>query len=299
MRGAWLACVVLCSAAIHLSSAHAQVPLQSAPIVVRGVHDRDKQIRDFIHEMTPAPVRGQLSRFEAPVCPAVAGLAAQPAALVIARIARVASAAGLKIATKPCDANIILIVTNDKNALLKKLEKLRPEYFPPDWSTFEVHDLEHDPYPVAVWQFEGATWADGRPIGNDIVAATTDVMALQRTTEPQGRLHPSARHQFELAIVVVQRSALSGLTTTQLADYVAMRALVRTEPKYLDKNADTILNIIDAPMGSAVPLTLTRWDLSFLKAFYASGKNSYAEYQRAEMQQLMKADLEQSEQTAF
>ena len=97
--------------------------------------------------------------------------------------------------------------------------------------------------------------------------------------------------------MVVQANALDGLTTTQLADYAAMRAFVRTDPKNLrSSSSDTILSIIDAPMGTAVPLTLTPWDLSFLRAFYASGNNSYAEYQRSEMQRLMKRELDKTQE---
>jgi hypothetical protein len=59
---------------------------------------------------------------------------------------------------------------------------------------------------------------------------------------------------------------------------------------------DTILSVIDAPMGSAIPLTLTAWDLSFLKAFYASSKESYAEYQRAEMRRAMRRELDRNQQ---
>jgi len=71
---------------------------------------------------------------------------------------------------------------------------------------------------------------------------------------------------------------------------------VRTDPKQLHAAAsDTILGVLDAPMGSAVPLTLTAWDLSFLKALYASNKNSYAEYQRSEMQALMRRELDKAQ----
>lgn len=288
-------CAFLILSSAAASAEPPPTPREPSPIVVQGVHDRDKQIRSFIREMTPAPVHGQLSRFDAPVCPAAAGLPAEQSALVTARMRRVAAAAGMRVAKPGCDANVILIVTGDKNGLLKKLEKFRPEYFPADWSLFQVHDLEHDPSPVAAWQFEGRTWADGRPISDDIIASGTDYGALQRTIEPQSRLHPSARRDFLTSIVVVQRDALDGLTTTQLADYAAMRAFVRTDPKQVHAGADTILSVIDAPMGSAVPLTLTPWDLSFLRAFYASGKNSYAEYQRSEIQQLMKRELDKAQ----
>lgn len=276
---------------------------ETPPIVVQGVQDREKAIRTFIRDLTPAPVHGQLSRFEAPVCPAVAGLPGNEADYIAGRMRRIAGAAGIRVAKEHCDANVVLIVTSDKPAFLKRLDQQRHEYFPSDWGSSEIHELERDPAPVAAWQLEGAYWADGRPISSDIIAASTGggdfLAAAQKTIEPASRLKPSARHDFLTSVVVVQRSALDGLTTTQLADYAAMRAFVRTDPKRVPSGGmDTILSVIDAPMGSAVPLTMTAWDLSFLKAFYANGNNSYAEYQRSEMQRLMKRSLDRAQQTS-
>jgi len=265
-----------------------------SPILVQGVHDRDRKIRNFIRELTPAPVHGQLSRFDAPVCPAVAGLSQSKADIVVARMRRVAAEAGIRVARAECEPNVILIIARDKNRLLVQLQQHRPEYFPSNWSSWHVRELQTDPSPVAAWQFEGEFWADGRPISSDVTASgISDIGQLQRTIEPLTRVKPSARRAFQTSVVVVQADALDGLTTTQLADYTAMRAFVRTEPKRLrSSSSDTILSVIDAPMGSAVPLTLTPWDLSFLRAFYASGNNSYAEYQRSEMQRLMKRELD-------
>ena len=77
-----------------------------------------------------------------------------------------------------------------------------------------------------------------------------------------------------------------------------MQSLIRTDPKQLRQSSpSTILSIIDAPMGTAIPESLTPWDLAFLKSFYASTKNMYAEYQRAQMKGEMKRrlDAEQAE----
>jgi len=292
----------LIAAAAQPTTASPAAP-QPAPIVVQGVQGRDKQVRTFIRDLTPAPVHGQLGRFEAAVCPAVAGVSPAQADFIVERLRRIATAVGIPVAKAHCDANVVLIVTADKAALLQKLDKQRHDYFPPDWSGSQIRELERDPSPAAAWQFEQAYWADGRPISSDIIAAGTDgggfLAAAQRTTEPASRLKPSARNAFLTSIVVVQRNALDGLTTTQLADYAAMRAFVRTDPKRVPSNGiDTILSVIDAPMGSAVPLTLTSWDLSFLKAFYQSGNNNYAEYQRAEMQRLMTRELDRIQQAA-
>ena len=284
----------LAGLALAYGAAAPQPPAPDSPILVQGTHDRDRKIRNFIKDLTPAPVHGQLSRFDAPVCPAVAGLSQSKADIIVARMRRVATEAGMRVAHENCAPNVILIVARDKNHLLVQLQQHRPEYFPASWSSWHLRELQTDPSPVAAWQFEGEFWADGRPISNDVNASgISDIGQLQRTIEPLTRLKPAARRAFETSIVVVQANALDGLTTTQLADYAAMRAFVRTDPKNLrSSSSDTILSIIDAPMGTAVPLTLTPWDLSFLRAFYASGNNSYAEYQRSEMQRLMKRELD-------
>ena len=75
-----------------------------------------------------------------------------------------------------------------------------------------------------------------------------------------------SRPHFIAAVVVVELDALGGLTVTQLADYAAMRAFARTDPRRLKgTGAPTILSAIEAPMNSPVPLTLTEWDLAFLQ----------------------------------
>src|SRR5213596_1236714 len=75
-------------------------------IVVRGTRDRDQQIRQFIKDLTPAPVRGQLARFEAPVCPVVLGVAPKQAAAIEDRIRQVAAAAKIPVARPGCVINV-------------------------------------------------------------------------------------------------------------------------------------------------------------------------------------------------
>jgi hypothetical protein len=78
-----------------------------------------------------------------------------------------------------------------------------------------------------------------------------------------------------------------------------MRAFVRNDPARLrDAAANTILNVIAAPMGASVPLTMTQWDLSFLKSYYASSLNNYAANQRSEMRGMMMDELEEEDSRA-
>ena len=78
----------------------------SSAIVVEGVKNRDQQIRQFIRQLTPAPTRGQLGRFEMPVCPTVLGIAEAQADVVANRMRTVAKAAGIPVARPGCITNI-------------------------------------------------------------------------------------------------------------------------------------------------------------------------------------------------
>jgi hypothetical protein len=274
---------------------------QSSTIVVEGMHNRAKQLSNFVKDLTPSSLSdNQLSRWEVPVCPAVFGLPRPQSAFVVDRMRSLARASGIPLARPGCDPNAIVIVTSNKAALLTALEKRHPDYFPYEWGNGQVRDVERDPYPVAAWQFEGLLSTDGLRLAETTTPGSLDpvdpaglVAATIPTTAPASRLRPPGRRDVLTSILIVQTDALSGLTTTQFADYAAMRSFVRTDPRQVRASAsDTILKALDAPIGAAVPLSLTAWDLSFLKAYYASRNYSYAGVQRSEIAWRMKRDLE-------
>ena len=287
-----LASLVLAVPAIAAAQA------QESNIVVEGVKDRAKRISNFVKDLTPSDLsHNQLSRWEMPVCPAVFGLAPQQRPYVINRMRSIAQAAGVPLASPRCDPNVIVIVTSNKPALLAALEKGHPDYFPGDWSNRKIRAIEQDAYPAAAWQFEGLLSTDGLRLaestsGFDPVDPAGLVAATIPTTAPASRLRPPGRRDVLTSILIVQSNALSGLTATQFADYAAMRSFVRADPRQVRApSSDTILKVLDAPMGTAVPLSLTPFDLSFLKAFYASGTESYAGVQRSDIAWRMNREL--------
>lgn len=268
-------------------------PDEGSPIIVEGTKSRDEQIRQFVKDLTPAPVRGQLARFEAPVCPVVLGVADTQAKAIEDRMREVAAAAGIPVAKPGCMVNIALFVTPDKAALLHELERW-PGMFPQDWSQGRLNQLKRDPSPVAAWQTESMIWESGLPVDgrqSSGFEGSVDGLYMHGTAT---RLKPAARPVFVKSVIVIQANALEGLTPTEVADYAAMRSFVRVDPGQLRRSpGGSILSIMDAPMGSPVPVTLTEWDLGFLKSFYASTRDMYVEYQRAQMAGEMKRELEQ------
>lgn len=291
VRGLALGAALLAAPAAAQESAR---PGGEGPDIVVTATQVEEQIRDFVEALTQAPPRGQLSRFERSVCPAAIGLSAGQKEAVVSRIRRVAQAAGLEVGGPRCIPNVLLMVTSDKRAFLEALRRKHDYYFG-DLSPGQVRRLVREPGPATVWQLHGPPLdSDGVELSQGGEASLPGAeYPVNRTTRQASRVTAAARPQFQAAAVVVEAGALDGLTTIQLADYAAMRAFARTDPARLPAHAPaTILKVLDAPMGSEVPVTLTDWDLGFLRALYASSDNLYAAAQRSEMRKRMAEELE-------
>lgn len=270
-----------------------QADQSSDPIVVQGIRDPNKEITRFVDALTDTPPSGQLSRFDWAVCPAAVGLGDARGAIIARRMLQVAKAAAIPVDKPGCKPNLLLFVARDKSELISQLYRKYPAYFD-GVDRSDVTRMIRDPSPAAAWHVEGRLDADG-------IAVTRDRITGQETierTDSASRLSTASRPHFLASIVVVDLDSLGGLTVTQLADYAAMRAFARTDPRRVAKSsAPTILSAIEAPMDSAVPLTLTEWDLALLKSLYASNANRSASRQRSEMKQIVRRTLKDEPKT--
>lgn len=277
----------LVAASLLTSSALAQnLPPSTEPseIVVEGTKDRDREVRQFVDSLTDAPIGGQLSRFDWAVCPVAVGLPEPQNRAVADRMRLVAGAAGIRLAKPGCRPNALVIVADDKQELIEGLWRQYPAYFTDALGRRSKPGSSSGP--ATAWHVEGVLDPDGVAPSQDRI-----FKYFITTTTDSTRLSPASRPHFAAGILVVERNALAALTTTQLADYAAMRIFARTDPARLKGSEPTILTILDAPMDSAIPVTLTEWDLAFLKALYASGERQYATRQRREMEQRLRKEL--------
>lgn len=256
-------------------------------IVVRGARDRDRQISQFISDLTPAPSHGQLARFEDKLCPRAYGMPASYDELVTGRMRAVAAAAGIPLGKVDCRPNAVVIVTRDKRSFIKRLAQQRPYMVPDEWSGWTLRDVARDPSPAAAWSIEDERASDSAGF------YPAKEQRINWKAGGESRLRANSRPVFVASVLVIQADALEGFSTRQLADYAAMRAFVHVDPKRIDRKSNTILTLLDTPMGEPAPLTLTEWDLSFLKAYYSGTLNRFAEYDRAQMTSAMKRDLDQ------
>jgi len=279
--------IALSLAAQVAASTPASTPQNQQATVVQGRReDVQSQIHNFVKALTDVPPAGQISRFDFSVCPAAVGLSKQQNAEVAERMREVAEAAGIRVDRQGCKANVLVVVSDNAQKFVDWLKDNEPEYFvgvPPKEKRLLKH-VDH----AAAWHIEGRTDQDGVSVSRDrdsgmFISSRTDIPSRISTND-----HPS----FEAAIVVIDSRALGGLTVVQLADYAAMRAFAKTDPSRMGKaDAPTILTLLDTPIGGAMPITLTDWDLAYLKALYGSTTNRLAGQQSGEMQRKMAQDL--------
>ncbi|HEX8239609.1 MAG TPA: hypothetical protein VF574_07710 [Allosphingosinicella sp.] len=261
-------------------------------ITVTGVRDVEKEARDFVNALTPAAIDGNIARFEENVCPRVIGAAPGQAAIMEQRLRTVAKAVGLHLGKDRCTPNALMIITTDKRALIEALQK-RGDYFGELITPSQIRRLARDPGPSAFWRLEGFVTAFGVPLRpND-----GEPFDYQQNNSRASRISTGTRRAVDGAILIVEARALDGLTTIQLADYGAMRLYGSADPAELTGSAPTILRILTTEMGAEVPITMTRWDLSFLRGLYASSENLRAPGQRGEIRRRLLKELSRGEES--
>jgi hypothetical protein len=259
-----------------------------AEIVIEGRKERQRQIRRFVGSLTETHFRGQIPRFEWKVCPVALGMPDDQNRRFVERMRRVARAAGVPLDEPGCAANAIVIVTPEKPATMRMLRREYPELFRTELDERIRPDRMA---PISAWQVQGRLTQDGLAV--PVVHDDMGTYYRSEVTRASSRISPANRPHFKATVLVAQLDALRGLTLTQFADYAAMRIFAQTDPSRLDRSTvPTILNIIDTPMGAEIPVTLTQWDLSFLRALYGSTVNRYAEQQRQEMRRRLERDLD-------
>lgn len=284
---AFLSRAVLALSVALAAPAFAQEPPTAggqSDVLVTGTPDREQEISDFVRALTPGTVDG-VARFEESICPNVLGLSGPLKEAVLNRMREVIEAAGLGVAGGDCRPNVLLMVTRDKQALIEALAGRYPHFF--DDQDNSARRVARQPGPASAWHAQIMVNAGGQalPMRGGFYVNQTGLVG--------GRIKVPTRSVFIAAAVVVERRALEGLSATQLADYALMRALARTEPHRLTAaSPPSILSVLEAPMGSEIPLTLTRWDLGFLRGLNASTPNLRTAQQRGEIRRRVAAELD-------
>jgi len=267
----------------------AQAPAYDAPIVVEGELQRDAAVRNYVNALAIASPGEKIARFEKSICPASVGLSDEMNRQVEQRIRRVAAAASVPVAAPGCAANLLLFVAPDRAAFIRQLQKERPMLFGL-MTDSQVRGLAEQTGGAVTWQLFEQRGADGRTLNN---AGARDEGPSTLAGVTSSRLLPQTRTDLDITIVVLEPAAFTGATIPQLADYVAMSGLMQTAPQGHPKAAaPTILTLLeDKRLGRPAPMSVTAYDLAYLKALYTMSNTLQAAPQRSELVSRMKANL--------
>jgi hypothetical protein len=272
--------LALAAASAALSSATMQAPVAGdrSEIVVHGVRDQKGAATDYIDKILPNAFDVQLGRFEEPLCPSTVGLPATLRDEVLSRIRRVAVAAGVPLARDHCTTNLLLVVVDDKAALINGMRREKQAYLY-GLGNARIKELATAPGPVAAWQISDVIGADGMPLRVD-----GDGFPRLFTTAPPSRLVNTTRKRLLGAVIVVEQKGLVGVDTRQLADFALMRSLTPIEPRERAAPGTSILSLFDGRLKPAdAPQSVTSWDLAFLKALADTRSDLVANLQRQEI----------------
>ena len=195
-------------------------------IVVEGANPK-RRANNYLDNVLPPIFEGQIGRFEDPLCPATIGLPDKLRDEVLKRLTLVAAVARIPVDAGKCRANLVIIVVDDKKALIEGMRTKKESYLYGIGSE-RVHQLANSLSPVAAWQITDVIGSDGMPLHTD-----GDGFPRLFTTVPPSRVVQTTRKRIIGGVVVIEQRGLVNVTTRQLADYALVRMLAPTEPREL------------------------------------------------------------------
>ena len=255
----------------------------SEEIIVNGASLRTSSIKSDL-TIISQQVRGQLARYQDPVCVHVSGFPEDSAKVIGNAIASLAAEAGLRIADRSCRPNLTVIVAPDGRQFIERMKLTRPELFA-QMTALQRRQLLEQSGPSWSWQSIQPRRADGGPV--QYISEISQPGAPPRFV-PKGsfmvqgarlsRLALPTRHDVTGTFVVIEQSATIGLTLQQIADYAGMLAFSGADERSLGNlSAPSILKIFLCDEQSWCPDAATDFDTAFLKARYSGSADLSAD----------------------
>jgi len=292
-----------------VSSAPAQIqapPPRTAEIVVEGQRDLKSAASAYVDRVLPPGFQEQFGRFEDPVCPKAVGVSDANKQVITDRIREVASATNIRIAGPNCEPNLILLVVNDKKAMIADIRRHRDRYVT-DVGADLLNRVANSPRPFASWQVTQMVSADNKTVGggNNMPAGgsgasdekgTYNAGDYNRlgTTVPASRLRYNVKPRVTVAVVIVEARALANVSTRQLADFALVRAVIPNDRHEPPAPPSSILSLLEPGTSpETAPQSVTWWDVAFLKSLMNTRSDSYADIQKSAIRNQMIREIEQ------
>lgn len=287
----------LCFGVVIAAPLAAQEPPPAPPaageIVVSGQREkgRKEQIRQYAKTLTQAVPTSAIPLYQPDdYCPAVIGLSARTNAAIAARMRQVAAAANIAPAKLPCETSALVVFTDDTAETMKAFAREQPEYLIK--ITGEDIAFQGRGTPVTAWKLNARIDRNGNA-ANVAVGGSFHGAQIVESYTGLSRLEANSTVVVAMSVLVIEKDQVRGLTTQQIADYALMRSVSEVEPaKLAGQPVESILKVVDTKMGEETPLSLTAWDLAYVRARYSLNRLNYGPRQLADIRRRMRRSLE-------
>lgn len=261
----------------------AQAPVETdADITVTG---RREALTNTLKAVLSETGFDQIGRFEEPVCPGVAGLDADEAALIVGIIRANAQEAGMTLLEEGCRPNAVAVFVSDPAALVRGW-KTRDRTMFGTMTEAEIDALAARPGPVLSWRIvETMRYDGGRPERAESVEGVTAAKPpLVIRNALATRNQENVRQDITMSIAAIDMDSIRGKTLQQLADFATLHLFLDLSPEAAERAGDSsMLSLFsDRPAGAPLPTSLSAFDRGMLKGLYGERRNNFDSHRQRE-----------------
>lgn len=209
-------------------------------------------------------------RWDRGVCVGVSGFGPQTAQFVADRISQRAREVGLSAGGSGCDANIIILVSDDPDGVARGVSRRR------DFggggssrtgSRQALDDFLNTDRPVRWWYIWQEVGEGGEPVTSD--DRNRNIPELRVPDRGRVAGERNTRLAFTHVVIIADSAQVAGLNMTAFADYLAMAALAQVEARTDTGGQPSVMTLFsDQQAGRTPPTELTNWDQGRLQALY-------------------------------
>ncbi|MGI4878081.1 MAG: hypothetical protein ACRYG4_11425 [Janthinobacterium lividum] len=275
-----LAMIFALGLAAHPASAEQPVSPQPQPaadasdIVVEGQAART--LPAYIDKLAVSDFGRQVSRWRTPVCLSITGMSEPYASRIRARFAAVAKSVNVALGAAGCRPNVTIMLTGKSDAITRSLLTRRVLHVDMMGSDPPISDHEKAvalaPRTVRWFGMTETLYSDGTRFiegKGGMIGTWSASLVRKQTVEGLAGI-----------VILIDEARLTGVTMTQLSDYVTLVALTKPDMSADYTGTDSIMALFAPADGRTVPPGMTRRDQNFLRALYAGSGQMTARQQK-------------------
>lgn len=260
-----------------LNTAHSAEALDTVTVEAQRERELHRQISNFVSSFDVTYLNAPLERWNAPICPLVAGLPSDRGEFVLARLSQIARDSHAPLAPEHCRPNLYVVVTGQPDLLVEKWTRRDRNMFNSCSGYGYVKAFLHSKQPIRAFYNAELVSSDGAhrdPAALDVAGLrlTFSLNSCVGGGSAGSRLTYGAVRSLQAVVVVVDGARVAQLNMGQLADYVSMVGLAQIRLDADTGTAPTILGLFHE--SDSPPQGLSLWDRSFLEGLYDADQSS-------------------------